>query len=384
MLRSVISFFLFLLSCNVIAQHNIEFKIKSIPAFNTSDAEIYAAGSFNGWDPENENYKFKKDSNGDYVLGLKLNTGSYEFKITRGGWDKVECKRDGAGIENRFLKVESDKSIDIIIEEWQDNFSDKEKVITAGSNVCIIDTAFWMPQLNRSRRVWIYLPPDYCDGTSKRYPVLYMQDGQNVFDASTSYSGEWGVDEFMDTANARRSIIVAVDHGGSKRLNEYSPFNFSSGFSFQTDSSGEGKKYVEFLVKTLKPFIDRNFRTLKKKEYTFIAGSSMGGLISMYALVKYPKIFGGAGVFSPAFWVAPEIFEEIISKGKKVNADIYFYAGKLEGKSMVPDMLKAFQKMAIVSRSNMTTVIRDEGKHNEATWRREFPLFYYWIMEKVK
>ena len=106
----------------------------------------------------------------------------------------------------------------------------------------------------------------------------------------------------------------------------------------------------------------------------------MGGLISMYAVLKYPKIFGGAGVFSPSFWITEtKIFADINTKGKKVNSKIYFYAGKQESKTMIPDMLKAFEGMNKVSKSIMETVIRDEGKHNEATWRKEFPLFYKWI-----
>ena len=102
----------------------------------------------------------------------------------------------------------------------------------------------------------------------------------------------------------------------------------------------------------------------------------------MYAILKYPKVFGGAGVFSPAFWVGPKIFDDIKAKGKNVKGSIYFYAGKLEGETMVPDMLKAFEGMTKVSKARMSSVIRDEGKHNEPTWRKEFPLFYKWITEK--
>ena len=104
----------------------------------------------------------------------------------------------------------------------------------------------------------------------------------------------------------------------------------------------------------------------------------------MYAALKYPKVFGGAGVFSPAFWVGPKIFDDIKSKGKKVKAKIYFYAGKQESESMVPDMLKAMEEMNRVSSSKMKTVIRDDGKHNEPTWRKEFPLFYEWLIKTEK
>lgn len=108
----------------------------------------------------------------------------------------------------------------------------------------------------------------------------------------------------------------------------------------------------------------------------------MGGLISLYAVLKYPKVFGGAGIFSPAFWISGvKIFEDIKAKGKKVDAKIYFYGGGKEGQTMVPDMLKAYEEMSKVSKSVMTNLIRDDGQHNEARWRIEFPLFYKWMME---
>ena len=147
-------------------------------------------------------------------------------------------------------------------------------------------------------------------------------------------------------------------------------------------NKGEGKEYVEFLVKTLKPYIDKNYRTARDKANTAIAGSSMGGLISLYAVLAYPRVFGAAGIFSPAFWVAPGIFEYIKSAGRKSNSKIYFYAGKLEGETMVPDMLKAYEEMSKVSKSKMQAVIRDDGKHSEDTWRKEFPLFYQWINKR--
>ncbi len=106
----------------------------------------------------------------------------------------------------------------------------------------------------------------------------------------------------------------------------------------------------------------------------------MGGLISFYAILKYPKKFDGAGVFSPAFWIVPQLKEVIAARAKKVKGKIYFYASKQEGVSIIPDMLSVFGQMNRYSKAKMTTVIRSEGKHNETTWRQEFPLFYEWMM----
>ncbi|MFC0771587.1 alpha/beta hydrolase-fold protein [Terrimonas alba] len=369
------------LTAAAMAQHTVQLQIKALPEFHPSSSSIYVAGSFNGWNPQDEGYKFKRDDKGTYYLALKLDKGSYEYKLTRGGWSKVECKKAGAGIENRLLKVEENTHIKLEIEEWADRFPAVPKKSTASKNVQVIDTAFLIPQLKRTRRIWIYLPGCY-NSCSKRFPVIYMQDGQNVFDDATSYSGEWGVDEYLDSPgmSANECIVVAIDNGTS-RVNEYSPYDFNlDGLgTLSTSNKGEGNAYVDFIVRTLKPFIDKNYRTVKNKANTAIAGSSMGGLISLYAVLKYPRIFGAAGVFSPAFWVAPAIFDDIKAKGKKVNSKIYFFAGKLEGERMVPDMLKAYEAMSKVSKSKIRAVIRDDGKHNEATWRKEFPLFYKWI-----
>ena len=379
MLKSTFAISALLAVSFLTAQNIVRLELKSLPLYHTAE-KFYAAGSFNGWNPQDEQYQFKKDEKGNYFLELKLTSGKYEYKITRGGWNKVECKKDGAGIENRVFTISANTIISINIESWADRFASAPRKSTASKNVKIIDTAFLIPQLNRVRRVLIYLPENYT-ASKNRYPVLYIHDGQNVFDDATSFAGEWGVDEFLDSSKARQCIVVAIDNGGTKRLNEYSPYDFTLNAQKPNENKGEGSKYVDFLAKSLKPYIDKKYQTLKDSKHTFIAGSSMGGLISMYAILKYPKVFGGAGVFSPAFWVAPKIFDEILKKGEKVKGKIYFYAGKQESESMVPDMLKAFEKMATVSKSKMTILIRDDGKHNEPTWRKEFPLFYEWIIK---
>lgn len=374
MTRSLFCIILLLfLSLSAISQHNILLRVESLPSYHSSGNDIYLAGSFNGWNPQDAKYKFQKDEKGNYFFDLKLDNGTYEYKITRGGWDKVECRKNGAGIENRILKLSSDTVISLTIEEWADRFLTQPKKSTASKNVHIIDTAFVIPQLKRIRRVWIYLPEGYDKTSGNRYPVLYMHDGQNVFDDATAYAGEWGVDEFLDSTKQKQAIVVAVDHGGDKRLVEYNPYD-NDRFG-----KGEGDRYVDFLVNTLKPFIDKNFRTVKDKEHTFIAGSSMGGLISMYAVIKYPEVFGGAGVFSPAFWVGPKIFDDIKAKGGKTTSAIYFYGGSLEGETMVPDMQKAYEEMKKISKSKLKIVVNENGKHNEPTWRKEFPEFYKWI-----
>jgi alpha-glucosidase len=369
------------------AQHSVRFIVAALPQFHATDSTIYLAGSFNSWNPQDKNTRFQKDAKGNYFFEGKLDDGMYEYKVTRGGWDKVECKNGGAGIANRFFKLISDTVINLTIEDWADRYPAKPKKSTASKNVHIIDTAFLIPQLNRTRRVWIYLPPDYST-SKKHYAVLYMHDGQNVFDDATSFAGEWGVDEFMDSLKPGKAcIVVAVDHGGAKRTNEYCPYDFNTRVgTADTKGKGEGDQYVDFLVQTLKPYIDKNYRTMPGKSHTYVAGSSMGGIISMYAVLKYPGVFGGAGVFSPAFWVGPKIFDDINDKGSKVDSRIYFYAGDKEGDRMVPDMIKAHNEMMKVSKpvSNFVSVVDSNGMHNEPTWRKWFPHFYLWLIGDEK
>lgn len=356
------------------AQYTVTLHIRSVPAYSPNDA-IYLAGAFNNWNPESKEYMLQKDISGGQSLSIPAPKGRYEFKITRGSWSKVEVDEKGKDLPNRTVEISSDTNIYITVANWKDHFMVEERKSTANKRVKIISDDFYMPQLGRHRRIWIYLPKNYGH-SQKRYPVVYMHDGQNLFDDITSFSGEWGVDEAMDTLGNihRESIVVGIDNGGDKRLNEYCPYDM------EKYGKGEGDKYVDFLVKTLRPYIDQHYRTTKKNSDNYIAGSSMGGLISMYAILKYPDKFGGAGVFSPAFWIAPAIKDDVAKHGSKVKGKIYFYAGKQESEHMVPDMLAVFEAMHKVSKAKMEIVIRDEGKHDESTWRREFPLFYKWLV----
>jgi alpha-glucosidase len=358
------------------AQHKVTFIVSNVPAYHKSSDDIYLAGSMNGWNPGDEKFRLKIVS-GHPSLSIALPTGSYEFKFTKGSWDKVESGNNAFPSENRRILVDRDTVLEISIEHWSDHFPKKERVHTAGKNVQIIDTAFFIPQLNRTRRVWIYLPSSYAS-SRKKYPVLYMHDGQNVFDEATSGYGEWGVDEALDTLEnqSHEMIVVAIDNDPVHRINEYSPYDM------EKYGKAEGDAYVDFLVNNLRPFINKHYRTKKCGRHTFIAGSSMGGLISFYALMKYPKKFGGAGVFSPAFWITPQLKNIDPHKARKIKGKIYFFAGQQESDSMVPDMLSVFEQMLQHSKAKMKTVIRAQGKHNEATWRAEFPLFYKWLTVK--
>lgn len=362
------------------AQFSVRFILDHCPTTHSSDS-LFIVGNFNGWHPGNEQYSFHKNEGGIAAITLLLPPGNYEYKFTRGDWPKVETTSEGKNISNRIINVDQDTTLHLGIAGWADDFKRDvfpEKKHTASPNVQVIDTAFYMSQLQRNRRIWIYLPAGYGD-SSKKYPVIYMHDGQNLFDNATSFAGEWGIDEYLDSLNAtsnREAIVVGIDNGLAKRMTEYNPYAFAQ------FGKGEGDEYVDFLVKTLKPYIDKRYRTLKGRPNTYIAGSSMGGLISLYAILKYPKTFGGAGIFSPSFWTAPAIDSMIRSHARAVSARLFFYAGEQEGNSTVANQKRIINEILQSSTAKIKEVIDPEGQHNEAAWQKHFPEFYQWAILK--
>lgn len=340
--------------------------------------EIFIAGNFNDWNPADLKSKLKPFGGNRRVLVMNIDTGHYEFKFTRGSWDKVETTAKGDDIDNRIADIKGDTTINITIAGWKDAAPAKPKPNTASANVHVIDTAFFMPQLNRYRRIWIYLPPSYNKLKTNTYPVLYMQDGQNLFNEQTAFAGEWGIDETLDSMakkGDKECIVVGIDNSSDKRMNEYNPYDDAK------YGKGEGKQYLEFIATTLKPFIDKNYRTQKDAPHTFIAGSSMGALISLYALVQYPDVFGGAGVLSPSFWLTPQLYTDVANVKWQKKFRIYLYAGEKESASMIRDMQKMYNIIKGKNCCEMQDITFPLGQHNEKYWRQEFPDFYKWLLQ---
>jgi predicted alpha/beta superfamily hydrolase len=276
------------------------FILESIPEYTPEDDFIYMAGDFNGWNPGDINHKLVKNNEGlwETVLDGFPDGITLEYKFTRGNWSTVEKGPDGEEIENRSFTFGNGDTVVIIVENWADFGGGGNS--TAAENVIIMDDEFYMPQLERTRRIWLYLPPDY-DESDRYYPVLYMHDGQNLFDEITSYAGEWEVDETLNELAQQGyqvPIVVGIDNGGAFRIDELTPW-----YNDEYDAGGQGDEYIDFIVETLKLHIDENYRTLPDAENTGIMGSSLGGLISWYGTLKYPSVFSKSGIFSPAYWI---------------------------------------------------------------------------------
>lgn len=357
------------------------------PPSTPATATIYVAGNFNGWNPGSPAFALKRHNDGRFSIVLPDSVrGPIEFKFTLGSWNSVELTESGGDMPNRgfVIPATGPASWGGSVAMWRDDSKPAVRPSTSRPTVTIVDTAFLMPDLGRTRRLWLYLPADYAT-SSKRYPVIYMHDGQNVFDNATSFAGEWGVDETLDSLQALGdygAIVLATDHGGTHRFDEYYPWKNAK------YGGGEGDRYVDFLARTLKPWVDRHYRTKPDRLNTAVVGSSMGGLISLYALIKYPQVFGRAGVFSPAFWVAPELYG-FARAGKPARPDprIYFVIGGHEAAN-AEEAASYVEKQRLMIDTLMATgyqptevraLVRPEGTHSEGFWRREFPAAYQWL-----
>ena len=231
------------------------------------------------------------------------------------------------------------------------------------------------PQLNATKKIWIYLPKNY-DTTKKKYPVIYMHDAQNLFDATTSYIGEWNVDEKLDSLNAQ-VIVIGIEHGGEKRLSELSPYKN------EKYGGGNADNYLDFIVTTLKPYVDKTYRTKTNAKNTAVIGSSLGGLVSYYTILKYPEVFSKAGIFSPSFWFNRKEIVELTEKTKNLKTKIYFLCGDNEGDSDVISDLNKIDDLISEKRcecKNLTkkTIVKG-GQHNEKLWRDGFVNAYLWL-----
>ncbi len=221
------------------------------------------------------------------------------------------------------------------------------------------------------RSIRIHLPENY-DESRKRYPVLYMHDAQNLFDAKTSFAGEWRVDETLDSLDAQ-VIVVGIDHGDSRRIDELTPFaNTEHG-------GGKGKQYLDFLIKELMPRVESDFRTKCGRRNTAIGGSSLGALISLYAVLEHPDKFGKALIFSPSLWFTDDIFK-LAESAKRIRTKTYILVGDSESKGMVPDSEKLIKILdPKMKKDDLQFTVVPGGKHNEKLWATSFAKAYLWL-----
>jgi predicted alpha/beta superfamily hydrolase len=235
---------------------------------------------------------------------------------------------------------------------------------TAVGEVLVLP-GLYSPQLDNQRDVLVYLPPAHADGAS-RFPVLYMHDGQNLFDGGTAFGGnEWQVDETLEALSGEGlpAIAVGLLNAGEARVREYSPF---PGFG-----EARGGAYLAFLIETVKPLIDGAFRTQPGREHTGIIGSSMGGLISLYGFFRHPEVFGLAGGLSPALWYTRGAIYDFVSKAAYVPGKIYLDNGTRE--SSAARMERLLVEKGYQPGRDLLYVVEDGGRHTETAWAGRLP-----------
>ena len=237
-----------------------------------------------------------------------------------------------------------------------------------------------IPELtgDKERRAYIYLPDSYQSNPEKRYPVMYMFDGHNVFfDSDATYGKSWGMTEFMENSG-KELIVVAVEcnHEGNGRLEEYSPMTYEN--STFGKIKGKGRIYMNWLVNTLKPDIDRCYRTLPDRANTIICGSSMGGLMALYAGCAYNHVFQRAACLSPSLWVSPGKLLEIVAKAHiRRDTCIYMDYGSEEmfNHAANAEALISMAHLLLTKRVNLALRVVPGGNHSEASWEKQIPIF---------
>jgi len=348
-----------------------------------SPTTVFLAGNFQNWSPGDPAWQLQPAAPGRYVLTADFPAGTgLQFKFTRGSWLTVEKGSAGQEIDNRLYVVAAHAdTLDLEVASWASG----EAVERASTVTGDVET-YTVPDFLDGRRVWVYLPPGYRSQPDRRFPVLYMFDGQNVFDDATSFVGEWQVDEALATAIAAgrvaELIVVAVDNGQDKRMAEYTPWS-----STAYPSAGSGQRHLRRWVEVLLPWVNRTFRTLTGPGQTGLAGSSLGGLMSLYGGFRYPDVFGRIGAFSPTLSLPPQKLSAYCAAEPGQPQAVYIDMGTREEGNLsdrdhdgVDDHISALRRLqAVLQRRGFLggwdlMVSEDEGaRHNEKAWSRRFP-----------
>lgn len=235
---------------------------------------------------------------------------------------------------------------------------------------------FDIPELERKRTIWIFTPHEY-ESSTDRYPVLYMQDGRNLFSQRWGASAEWGVDDTLNGLKAlgtmKGMIVVGIDNGGPLRPQEYVP-------SLASGNRADSVLYAQFLATTLKSYVDTHYRTLPDKQNTWIAGSSFGAVISLETARLHPQVFGKVMAFSPSLWPGDFALLEVYKQeGDFTGQSFYLDMGTKEGGNEEywgpAEKMEEFAGLLKARNAEKVYLVVDrKAQHSEHYWRKRFPL----------
>jgi len=347
----------------IISQVRVEIYVVATQLMENEN--IFIAGNlpdFGNWNPGLISLDKLNDSTWNKVFTFLIKS-TLEFKLTKGTWSKEALDLDGKIPGNTIFIVTKDTTITIRVTKWSDTHLNISGKITGQVKY----HQFFPGQNILPRDIVVWLPPNYDSIPNKKYPVLYMQDGQNIFDATTSAIGiEWQVDETADSlikSNAIEEIIIVGIYNTEMRGTEY-------------NHTPVGYNYMKFIVNELKPFIDSTYHTLPDRDNTAVAGSSSGGLISFMLLWEYSDIFSKATCISPAFKIDDIDFVSPVKNftGKKKDIKVYIDNGGIGlEKALQPgidEMLIALKEKGFEENNDILWVNDSLAEHNESAWAK--------------
>lgn len=311
----------------------IDFVVR-VPASTKTGERVWVAGNvkeLGGWNANG--LELKRGEDGKYRGSLRVRRGTgLEYKLTRGTWETVEKSADGAEIANRTLAAKEDATVELEVAGW--SLATKSGASSSRTGDIRLHEKFHSKGLGNDRTVIVYVPPGYEKAAGARYPVLYMHDGQNLFDKGTSFMGlEWGADEAAERlirAGRMEPIIIVGMYNTPDRMSEYTPWKDD------VRGGGKGEQYEQFVIEEVKPFVDGTYRTQPDRKHTAVAGSSLGGLISLDMCLRHPEVFSMGGVMSPALsWGEKRAIKEAKANCKALKeCRIWLDMGSREGASL--------------------------------------------------
>jgi len=336
---------------------------------NFQESKIYIAGQVNGWSPCNPQFALNKISKGKYSATFPINADwkKMVFKFTSCGWNNVEIGANNQDVENRLLEIDKQTEYSFTVAKFKHGPSPAEVASTlTGKRTQFL----WIAKDKKTGiadtfTVYYWQPKKQVKGKAK---ILYLFDAQNLFDKKENSYGEWEVDETLSKFNKELGpfYVVAMSHRGVRRITDYTPLKNPE------YPSGYGKRVAEIINE----HIAEAETELKIKNITaddrLIGGSSLGGIMAAYTLSAYPAIFSKAIVFSPAFWINPQLFDELEQIKYPVNTKIAIWAGGQENESMVPNT-ERYEKYLESQKVKHQMIIDPLGKHNESEWSIALP-----------
>ncbi len=336
-----------------------------VPDSTPSGDLIYIAGDFQSWNPGDPAYALTEQTDGSWEITLSLPDAiPIQYKFTRGSWQTVEKGSTGEEIPNRVHTPQGTETINHVVANWAD--------IQPSTITGHVESFVFAPFLG-GRRCWVYLPPDYFE-SSDSYPVLYMHDGQNLFDEATSFAGEWQVDEACESLIGNREIepiIVVGVENSSSRCDEYTPWADNA---FGCGGGGDG--YLQAIRDILIPEVNLRYRTQSGHAKTYMAGSSLGGLISVYAGYEYDDVWGRIAGVSPSYWWSGQQILSHAVTASKPDELSRFYQDMGTAESGIAN-LRAMRDIAIgqgfVEGNDLLSVEAQNHMHNEFYWAIRMP-----------